>query len=43
MVDEFAWSNFALYLSLLLQKSFTTEKRIFMIKKVPKIKIVEKK
>lgn len=42
MVDEFVWSNFALYLSLLMQKTFITEKRIFMRKKVAKIKIVEK-
>lgn len=42
MVGELAWSNFALYLSLLMQKSFITEKRIFMSKKVAKIKIVEK-
>jgi hypothetical protein len=42
MVDEFAWSNFAIYLSLLMQKSFIAKKRIFMSKKVAKIKIVEK-
>ncbi len=41
MVDEFAWANFALYLSLLTQKSFITEKRIFMSLKIAKIKIVK--